>query len=71
MTYSLFNLEPSPFYIPNISSCYYCADIGVVKISSSPKIEEKIILVLATMISHFTFLTSRKINPVGATKIKD
>ncbi|WKC58547.1 hypothetical protein [Borrelia sp. P9F1] len=32
-----------PFYIPNISSYYYCADIGVVKISSC-KIEEKIIL---------------------------
>ncbi|WP_445435748.1 ThiF family adenylyltransferase [Candidatus Borreliella tachyglossi] len=33
-----------PFYIPNISSCYYCADIGVVKMSLSSKIEDKIVL---------------------------
>ncbi len=33
-----------PFYIPNISSCYYCTDIGVIKKTSSSKLESKIIL---------------------------
>ncbi|ACH93960.1 uncharacterized conserved protein (plasmid) [Borrelia duttonii Ly] len=33
-----------PFYIPNISSCSYCTDIGVVKMSSSSIIEDKITL---------------------------
>ncbi|WP_233709153.1 hypothetical protein [Borreliella bavariensis] len=32
------------FYIPNISFCYYCTDIGVIKKSSSSKLESKIIL---------------------------
>ncbi|MBB6213590.1 ThiF family adenylyltransferase (plasmid) [Borreliella californiensis] len=33
-----------PFYIPNISSCYYCTDIGVIKKSTTSKLESKIIL---------------------------
>ncbi|AHH11646.1 ThiF family adenylyltransferase (plasmid) [Borrelia coriaceae] len=33
-----------PFYIPNISSCPYCTDIGIVKTSSSSIIEDKLIL---------------------------
>ncbi|WLN24673.1 MULTISPECIES: hypothetical protein [Borreliella] len=33
-----------PFYSPNISSYYYCTDIGVIKKSSSSKLKSKIIL---------------------------
>ncbi|WP_241763531.1 ThiF family adenylyltransferase [Borrelia hermsii] len=33
-----------PFYIPDISSCSYCTDIGVIKMPSSSMIEDKIIL---------------------------
>ncbi len=33
-----------PFYIPNISSCYYCTDIGVIKKAASSKLKSKIIL---------------------------
>ncbi|AHH05782.1 ThiF family adenylyltransferase (plasmid) [Borrelia miyamotoi] len=33
-----------PFYIPDISSCLYCTDIGIVKMPSSSIIENKIIL---------------------------
>ncbi|WAZ72313.1 hypothetical protein O5404_04660 (plasmid) [Borrelia miyamotoi] len=33
-----------PFYIPDIASCPYCTDIGIVKMPSSSIIENKIIL---------------------------
>ncbi|WP_040351321.1 hypothetical protein [Borreliella valaisiana] len=44
-----------PFYIPNISSCYYCTEIGVIKKSSSSKLESKIIHHLITAASNDWF----------------